>query len=128
MPSIFIKKKLMTANASSDNTTTAATRPPARMTERASTPSPSAAIDIMVRKFAVMCVHHEYQPTESWKMDGVPQTRYPRKNWSSEVSRRPGVYKQPLDSRRHVPRFPGSVNREAWPVGGRFHPVRPSMA
>ncbi|WP_374450301.1 hypothetical protein [Stella sp.] len=34
-------------------------------------------------KFAVMCVHHEYQPTESWKMDGVPQTRYPRKNWSS---------------------------------------------
>ncbi|MCY1171130.1 hypothetical protein D9M73_112330 [compost metagenome] len=46
----------MTANASSDNTTTAATRQPARMTERASTPSPSAAIDIMVRKFAVTCI------------------------------------------------------------------------
>ena len=34
-------------------------------------------------RYAVMCVHHDYAPTESWKMDGVPQTRYPRKNWSS---------------------------------------------
>ncbi|MGE0719139.1 MAG: glycosyltransferase [Alphaproteobacteria bacterium] len=32
---------------------------------------------------AVMCVQHDYRPTETLKMDGVPQTRYPRKNWSS---------------------------------------------
>ncbi len=34
-------------------------------------------------RYAVMCVHHDYRPTETVKMDGVPQTSYPRKNWSS---------------------------------------------
>jgi hypothetical protein len=33
--------------------------------------------------YAVMCVQHDYQPTESLKMDGRTQTVYPRKNWSS---------------------------------------------
>jgi hypothetical protein len=32
---------------------------------------------------AVMCVHHDHDPTETVKMDGAVQTRYPRKNWSS---------------------------------------------
>lgn len=32
---------------------------------------------------AVSCVQHDYQPSERSKMDGVPQTVYPRKNWSS---------------------------------------------
>lgn len=32
---------------------------------------------------AVYCVHHDYQPKETTKMDGKPQTVYPRKNWSS---------------------------------------------
>ena len=32
---------------------------------------------------AVLCVQHDYKPTETTKMDGVPQTVYPRKNWSS---------------------------------------------
>lgn len=32
---------------------------------------------------AVMCVQHDYQPKETTKMDGVPQSAYPRKNWSS---------------------------------------------
>lgn len=32
---------------------------------------------------AVACVHHDYTPKEATKMDGVPQTSYPRKNWSS---------------------------------------------
>ncbi|EDP63529.1 hypothetical protein BAL199_07348 [alpha proteobacterium BAL199] len=32
---------------------------------------------------AVMCVHHDHQPTEATKMDGAVQTTYPRKNWSS---------------------------------------------
>ena len=32
---------------------------------------------------AVMCVHHDYTPKETTKMDGVPQSAYPRKNWSS---------------------------------------------
>jgi len=32
---------------------------------------------------AVWCVHHEHTPTDDTKMDGVVQTRYFRKNWSS---------------------------------------------
>ncbi len=32
---------------------------------------------------AVMCVQHDYQPTNDVKMDGQEQTRYHRKNWSS---------------------------------------------
>jgi lipopolysaccharide biosynthesis glycosyltransferase len=32
---------------------------------------------------AVVCVHHDYTPKEATKMDGVPQSAYPRKNWSS---------------------------------------------
>lgn len=36
-------------------------------------------------KYAVMCVHHDYTPKESHKMDGQTQTLYPRKNWSSMV-------------------------------------------
>jgi len=34
-------------------------------------------------RFAVMCVQHDYQPTENLKMNGQTQTTYPRKNWSS---------------------------------------------
>ncbi|GJM87114.1 hypothetical protein PR202_ga03038 [Eleusine coracana subsp. coracana] len=34
---------------------------------------------------AVLCVHHDYTPTEATKMDGAVQTAYPRKNWSSMV-------------------------------------------
>ena len=32
---------------------------------------------------AVCCVKHDYTPKETTKMDGVVQTQYPRKNWSS---------------------------------------------
>ena len=32
---------------------------------------------------AILCVQHDYQPTERTKMDGKIQTNYPRKNWSS---------------------------------------------
>jgi hypothetical protein len=32
---------------------------------------------------AVFCVHHDYRPKETTKMDGAIQTSYPRKNWSS---------------------------------------------
>lgn len=32
---------------------------------------------------AVLCVKHDYKPTEGRKMDGKLQTVYPRKNWSS---------------------------------------------
>ena len=35
--------------------------------------------------YAVMCVHHDHQPKETWKMDHRTQTIYPRKNWSSMV-------------------------------------------
>lgn len=34
-------------------------------------------------KYAVMCVKHEYTPSETTKMDGQVQRIYPRKNWSS---------------------------------------------
>jgi hypothetical protein len=36
-------------------------------------------------RYAVMCVHHDHRPPESWKMDHRQQTLYPRKNWSSMV-------------------------------------------
>lgn len=36
-------------------------------------------------RHAVLCVHHDYTPTEATKMDGAVQTVYPRKNWSSMV-------------------------------------------
>ena len=36
-------------------------------------------------KYAVMCVKHDYKPTNTQKMDGKVQTLYPRKNWSSLV-------------------------------------------
>lgn len=32
---------------------------------------------------ALLCVQHDYQPSEATKMDGQRQTVYPRKNWSS---------------------------------------------
>lgn len=36
-------------------------------------------------RYAVMVVKHNHIPTEQTKMDGVAQTAYPRKNWSSVV-------------------------------------------
>lgn len=42
-------------------------------------------VDLVDEKFAVMCVHHDYTPKETTKMDGAVQTVYPRKNWSSMV-------------------------------------------
>ena len=36
-------------------------------------------------RYAVMCVKHDHTPTETVKMDGMAQTRYFRKNWSSLV-------------------------------------------
>jgi hypothetical protein len=36
-------------------------------------------------RYAVMCVQHDHRPTEATKMDGVKQSVYPRKNWSSLV-------------------------------------------
>lgn len=33
--------------------------------------------------YAVQVVQHDYQPTETHKMGGLPQALYPRKNWSS---------------------------------------------
>lgn len=34
-------------------------------------------------RYALMCVKHDHRPRETEKMDGVAQTVYPRKNWSS---------------------------------------------
>lgn len=41
--------------------------------------------DLIDDKYAIMCVHHDYAPKETTKMDGAVQTVYPRKNWSSMV-------------------------------------------
>ena len=41
--------------------------------------------DLVDDKYAIMCVQHDYTPKEKTKMDGVVQTVYPRKNWSSMV-------------------------------------------
>lgn len=35
------------------------------------------------KQYAVMCVKHRHEPNYTVKMDGVAQTRYARKNWSS---------------------------------------------
>lgn len=39
--------------------------------------------DAADHKYALMCVHHNYAPTEKKKMDGQEQSQYSRKNWSS---------------------------------------------
>lgn len=36
-----------------------------------------------MRPYALRVVQHEYQPANTTKMYGCPQTSYPRKNWSS---------------------------------------------
>jgi hypothetical protein len=37
------------------------------------------------RKYAVMCVKHDYKPNKNFKFDNKRQYVYPRKNWSSMV-------------------------------------------
>ena len=39
--------------------------------------------DLRDEACALMCVQHDYQPSSEVKFLGRPQTRYPRKNWSS---------------------------------------------
>lgn len=41
------------------------------------------AYDPENQKYAVMCVQHDYTPTNTVKMDNQVQYLYPRKNWSS---------------------------------------------
>lgn len=40
-------------------------------------------IDLYDDRYAVMCCQHDYKPLNLEKMDGKPQTQWPRKNWSS---------------------------------------------
>eukprot|EP00242_Pyramimonas_sp_CCMP2087_P012612 CAMPEP_0198197304 /NCGR_PEP_ID=MMETSP1445-20131203/910_1 /TAXON_ID=36898 /ORGANISM="Pyramimonas sp., Strain CCMP2087" /LENGTH=324 /DNA_ID=CAMNT_0043866557 /DNA_START=66 /DNA_END=1040 /DNA_ORIENTATION=- len=40
-------------------------------------------IDHCDDKYAIMCVQHDYKPTETSKLRGCEQAIYPRKNWSS---------------------------------------------
>lgn len=44
---------------------------------------PDALFSLCDGSKALMCVHHDYRPGETVKMDGQPQTAYPRKNQSS---------------------------------------------
>lgn len=41
--------------------------------------------DLVDNRYACMVVKHNYRPEEGLKMDGEPQARYFRKNWSSFV-------------------------------------------
>jgi hypothetical protein len=43
----------------------------------------SELIQYINTELAVSCVQHEHLPNTNIKMDGKPQTPYPRKNWSS---------------------------------------------
>jgi len=43
----------------------------------------SRILDYRDETKALYVVKHDYKPTEETKMDGKPQTQYPRKNWSS---------------------------------------------
>jgi hypothetical protein len=45
--------------------------------------NPARLFEMADDKYAVMCVHHNYAPTETLKMDGQVQSQYNRKNWSS---------------------------------------------
>ena len=40
-------------------------------------------LDLYDSKYALQCCKHCYNPTNLQKMDGKPQTSWPRKNWSS---------------------------------------------
>ena len=43
----------------------------------------SALWDLRDERFAVMCVQHDHQPSETSKFLGETQSAYPKKNWSS---------------------------------------------
>lgn len=45
--------------------------------------NPKELFDLADDRYAVMCVKHNYIPTNQTKMDGKIQHQYPRKNWSS---------------------------------------------
>jgi len=45
----------------------------------------SNLINLIDDKYALMCVKHDYNPTETVKLAGVAQDPYPRKNWSSMI-------------------------------------------
>ena len=48
----------------------------------------------------ISCVHHEYKPTHTTKMDGQQQTSYPKKLWSSLMHFNPrfGVHNLTVDA------------------------------
>ena len=54
---------------------------------------PAEMIEAIDRSMVVSCVHHDHAPPESDKMDGVRQTQYFRKNWSSLMVFRPSLCK-----------------------------------
>ncbi len=45
----------------------------------------SEALDMNLQGKAVAVVKHDHKPNESVKMDGIDQSPYPRKNWSSFI-------------------------------------------
>ena len=46
-------------------------------------------VNLLDEDKALMCVRHDHRPDEAVKMDGVIQSTYPRKNWSSVMAFKP---------------------------------------
>ena len=61
------------------------------------TASLDGLFELIDDRYAVMCVKHQHDPVEAIKMDGVLQTRYRRKNWSSLV-----LWNAAHPSNRHI--------------------------
>lgn len=68
---------------------------------------------------AVWCVKHEYKPAAAMKMDGKPQSVYPRKNWSSLM-----LFNSEHASCRNL--TPESVNEQTPAYLHRLHWARDS--
>src|SRR5471032_1337262 len=82
-PTQRINSRLIAPSTSSDITTTPVTRAPARSTSRASTPSPSAAIDMMVNMLDEACAGCSAQPGTRPKERSAISSKKPTINHGS---------------------------------------------
>ena len=74
---------------------------------------------------AAMCVQHEHRPTETVKMDGIAQSIYPRKNWSSLMLFN---CEHPSTKRLHVHAVnsaePSWLHQMQWAADAEIYPLR----
>ncbi len=66
-------------------------------------------------KYAVMCVQHHHEPTETVKMDAQMQVRYARKNWSSLMMFNTGHPSNEVLTTELINKVPGrDLHRFCW--------------